>query len=845
MIKNRYQVLKKIGNGNFGEVFEAKDVQTSQHIALKALKKGVQQQPIIFNLVKLEVGILKRLNHRNIVRMIDSFEENGIFYLIYDLCKSGDLCELIQKQKRLSELEALKILKQIVEGLTYLRSQRVIHRDIKPENIFMNGELAKIGDFGLCNEGVNIKDTLAVGSIAFQAPEIHQYHEYSSKTDIYATGMTFHEMLFGDIPITDADVPKILEKKYNLRILSKPGYNISERSMLLLRRMIAPDQKKRIDLKTLKTEIDIILKDLNGTNNAFIGSPYQEKRNRNQGLIHGSLSPRKSGRVLIRRELPKRSKFLKEERIILPKSNYQVVKMNKNLILDSPRASLQAEIHSVGSNYQDSREQSPLLPRRQQANKSKFMQSISKFNPNRSSSTFIKTLPSSKYCQQIESPRNENTSINSSPFKLSVHKLSMRVNDNPSNKEADSGTNAQNVNHPSNNDNPIISNFTTHTNTVMSINNTVLNDPNTKYKPLNLGFNSNRILKNVNYQSNETSDKLMRKYTPRSSKNYSNKKSRMISRLKNESYQSNLIMNQQSFKTKITNKPNNRTETSDYLNSLAASKLIKEPVYNKIQNPDRILFSKNSATKIYDSPSNRIRFKGKSEQVANKTILRTDSPMIGHKLSVDKIHITQTFMKNNQKEDSNKDHVFSRKRAIESPAKNRNEVQNQDSIIQDQKNFSRTDGFKQQGFNLNLKALKKDYEEQYENQLSDRRSISNLRGSLRNKNSKTVIAWDQSPHNQNRIVKKRQARFSQTSSNHISQMQNRLGNLSNSPTKNSRRIDFSNINIIKNPISRNQMSSNTRGQQNSQKAGGYIDLEQKGYNILQMVPTMKIQEYKK
>lgn len=130
---------------------------------------------------------------------------------------------------------------------------------MKPENVFLDGPDIRIGDFGLCNQGQIFQDKAFVGSIAFQAPEIHTKKVYSSQSDVYAIGVCFYEMLLGKLPFTSRDVDDIINVKLRLRVTNDVGANISERTMLLLRKMLDPNENSRITISQVLYEVDDLL----------------------------------------------------------------------------------------------------------------------------------------------------------------------------------------------------------------------------------------------------------------------------------------------------------------------------------------------------------------------------------------------------------------------------------------------------------------------------------------------------------------------------------------------------------------------------------------------------------
>jgi len=159
---NRYIIGDKIGVGGYGEVYKAVDMQTGEKVAIKFFEHLFQD---CFDTKRIlrEVYLLKRMNHRNIIKMKDVFSTNNyesfkqicvvLEYMPYDLKK------FIDSNKNLEMNILLKIFWQIVQGLSYLKQRKIIHRDLKPSNILIDEHYnVKICDFGLAR-GLHLVNT--------------------------------------------------------------------------------------------------------------------------------------------------------------------------------------------------------------------------------------------------------------------------------------------------------------------------------------------------------------------------------------------------------------------------------------------------------------------------------------------------------------------------------------------------------------------------------------------------------------------------------------------------------------------------------------------------------------
>lgn len=245
VLRQRYELFGTVGVGNFGKVFEGYDRQLGIKCAIKELFPEVTHNPEMMKITQMEVEVLKKIDHRYIIKLFDSFPENGTYYLVYEFCEKGDLKYNIDR-KQITEQDALKIVYQMAEALCELKRHQIIHRDIKPENLFLTQDICKLGDFGLCFKGDRIQLSSSVGSLGFLAPETQLQLIYSSKADVYSLGICFYEMIHGDIPFNQSQIENLAQVKLNLKIERIPGVKVSDESLDLMRRMVDPNEQRRI-----------------------------------------------------------------------------------------------------------------------------------------------------------------------------------------------------------------------------------------------------------------------------------------------------------------------------------------------------------------------------------------------------------------------------------------------------------------------------------------------------------------------------------------------------------------------------------------------------------------------
>jgi serine/threonine protein kinase len=218
IIQGRYRVIRLIGKGGFGEVFEAMDEQLSRPVAVKVLLNPDQNtttgQERARRFVN-EAKITAQIKHPAIPITFDMGKlENGALFLVTELLRGESLSDLLKRQT-LSLLEALRCLSDIASCLATAHQVGVLHRDIKPSNIFLDYDGNKISykllDFGIAKiysesqmEGIDeerTQDGLFIGSPHYMAPErFAKKREYDQRSDIYSLGIVFYRCLTGKCP---------------------------------------------------------------------------------------------------------------------------------------------------------------------------------------------------------------------------------------------------------------------------------------------------------------------------------------------------------------------------------------------------------------------------------------------------------------------------------------------------------------------------------------------------------------------------------------------------------------------------------------------------------------------
>ena len=249
-----YVLEKKIGAGQFGEVYKGWDKKTGKDVAVKMISRELIKGKFR-TLFENEIKVLRACNNINIVKLYDIKKTEHNIYLMLEYCNEGDLKDYLSAKGSLSEDEAVDFLIQILHAFKTLVKHNIMHRDFKLANVLKHNGILKVADFGFCKFlGEGGMASTYLGSPLNMAPEVLLGKNYDSKADIWSIGSVFYELLFGEpvFKVTEyKDLMKQVIEGFELQIPEKGGVKISKVTEDVLKRMLVCDPEKRITWKEL------------------------------------------------------------------------------------------------------------------------------------------------------------------------------------------------------------------------------------------------------------------------------------------------------------------------------------------------------------------------------------------------------------------------------------------------------------------------------------------------------------------------------------------------------------------------------------------------------------------
>jgi eukaryotic-like serine/threonine-protein kinase len=217
LIGRRYRVIEAIGSGGMGTVYHVYDERLDRDVALKFIRPEILENPVMLERFRREIQLASTVTHRNVVRVYDLGEAEGLTFLTMQYIVGEDLSALLGREGALPISRATDIFRQICEGLKAAHEQGVTHRDLKPRNIMIGPTGATyLTDFGLATTagqpGLTSTGHL-VGTPSYMSPEQVQGKSVGPQSDIFSLGIILYEMVTGRLPYSGTNVYEVMAQR--------------------------------------------------------------------------------------------------------------------------------------------------------------------------------------------------------------------------------------------------------------------------------------------------------------------------------------------------------------------------------------------------------------------------------------------------------------------------------------------------------------------------------------------------------------------------------------------------------------------------------------------------------
>uniref|UniRef100_A0A3Q4B4M4 Protein kinase domain-containing protein n=1 Tax=Mola mola TaxID=94237 RepID=A0A3Q4B4M4_MOLML len=246
-IKDVFDFLGKMGSGSFSVVYMVREKNTRNLYALKCLKK----KHLAHSNLENEINVLRRIKHENVVGLEDFYESRTHYYLVMQLVSGGELFDRILDKGVYTERDASKVIKQVLQAVSYLHENSIVHRDLKPENLlyYNTDENAKImvSDFGLSKMLEHGTMSTACGTPGYVAPEVLAQKPYSKAVDCWSIGVITYILLCGYPPFFEQNETRLFSKIMRAEYAFHSPFwdNISESAKDFIRNMMEKNPTKR------------------------------------------------------------------------------------------------------------------------------------------------------------------------------------------------------------------------------------------------------------------------------------------------------------------------------------------------------------------------------------------------------------------------------------------------------------------------------------------------------------------------------------------------------------------------------------------------------------------------
>jgi serine/threonine protein kinase/Flp pilus assembly protein TadD len=219
----RYQVLRILGQGGMGAVYQARDQELDRTIALKVIRPELASNPSILARFKQELILSRNVTHKNVIRIFDLGEAEGTKFITMEYVEGENLRGILRRKGKFHSKEAVTVIQQICRALEAAHAEGVIHRDLKPQNVMQDPQgRVVVMDFGLArsleSDGMTQTGAL-VGTLEYMSPEQALGSSLDQRSDLFAVGLIFYELLTGKSPYkADTAIASLMKRTHERAI---------------------------------------------------------------------------------------------------------------------------------------------------------------------------------------------------------------------------------------------------------------------------------------------------------------------------------------------------------------------------------------------------------------------------------------------------------------------------------------------------------------------------------------------------------------------------------------------------------------------------------------------------
>ncbi|MBI3892274.1 MAG: serine/threonine protein kinase, partial [Candidatus Wallbacteria bacterium] len=265
-----YRLVRELGSGASGTVHLAVQEALERSVAVKILAPGLFDAEQTRARFEREAKVQARLDHPNLLRVLDAGFAGDTPYLVMELVEGGSLRDRLDKQGRLPAAEAVSVAAAIASGLAHAHAMGIVHRDLKPENVLFTGEgLAQVADFGLAKtstagESVRTATGIILGTPGYMAPEVLCGEAAGQAADVYGLGAMLYEAISGRKPFVHENLGKLLgmQLKTQPTKLSELASGVTQALETLVESCLAPAPGERPASAVLARRLTVLAAEL-------------------------------------------------------------------------------------------------------------------------------------------------------------------------------------------------------------------------------------------------------------------------------------------------------------------------------------------------------------------------------------------------------------------------------------------------------------------------------------------------------------------------------------------------------------------------------------------------------